>query len=244
MLRFLEPDVAEAARVHAMAEYPNESCGAVTATGYQPLVNHSTTPTKAFDCNEAIAPLLAAGELLALVHSHPDGPESPSEGDMAQQAAMDIPWGIVTCSATAAMAPWFWGPGIPAPPLEDRDFRYGPSGSDGRGDCAALVRDWYLAERGIELPEFPRARHCWVRRPDLYRDNLLAAGFTRRSGALTMEEPRVGDVFLMGIRSRSPNHIAVYHGRGMILHHLEQKLSRIEPLGAYLQFVTDVFRHE
>lgn len=244
MPRFLDFDVVEAARHHAMEQYPNESCGAVTEAGYLPLENRSAKPTEGFDCNEAIGPLLISGELLALIHSHPDGPDSPSERDMAQQTAQDIPWGIVVCSKTAAAPPWFWGPGVAPPPLLERDFRYGPSGSDQRGDCAALVRDWYRAYRGIEIPEFPRARSCWVDRPGLYRDNLVAAGFTRMSGVLTMQEPQIGDLFLMAIRSRSPNHIALYAGRGMILHHLENKLSRAEPFGAYQQFVTDVFRYE
>lgn len=244
MPRYLDFDVAEAARLHAMAEYPNESCGAVTEAGYLPLENRSAKPTEGFDCNEAIEPLLLGGQLLALIHSHPDGPDSPSERDMAQQLAHDIPWGIIVCSKTAAAPPWFWGPGIAMPPLVGRDFRYGPSGSDQRGDCAALVRDWYRVHRDIDLPEFPRSRSCWVNQPNLYRDNLLAAGFTRTSGVLTMQEPNVGDVFLMAIRSRSPNHVALYAGRGLILHHLENKLSRNEPFSAYQQFVTDVFRHE
>jgi proteasome lid subunit RPN8/RPN11 len=243
-MRFLASDVIEAARLHAMHDYPNESCGAVIEKGYLPLCNLSAEPTKKFDCEGQVEALVKSGRLIALIHSHPDGPLSPSIRDMEQQIVMDIPWGIVMCSATAALPPWFWGPGVPIPPLVERDFRYGPSGSDGKGDCAALVRDWYQIERGIELPEFPRAKGCWHGKPDLYRENLLSAGFTRTSGSLSMEEPCIGDVFLMAYHSRAPNHVALYQGRGMILHHLEQRLSRVEPFSAWRQFVTDVFRHE
>jgi proteasome lid subunit RPN8/RPN11 len=241
-MRFLDPDVAQEAMAHAMREYPNESCGAVTEAGYVPLVNTSGTPKHGFTCDAQIEPMIADGTLLALIHSHPDGPLSPSERDMAQQIAMDLPWGIVASQQDAALPPWFWGPGVPVPPLVGRTFRYGPSGSDGKGDCAALVRDWYAMERGIEMPEFPRAKYCWVDRPGLYRDNLTEAGLTRISGALDQREPQVGDVFLMAIRSAAPNHVAIYQGNGLILHHLEGRLSRTEPFGAWLQFVTDVFR--
>ena len=243
-MRFMAEDVADAAMAHAIEAFPNESCGGVTAEGYIRFTNRSTEPTTKFQCDEEMAPLMAEGRLLALIHSHPGGPLSPSERDMAQQMAMDIPWGIVGCTAEAAMPPWFWGPGIPTPPLIGRDFRYGPSGSDGRGDCAALVRDWYAANRGIELQEFPRADGSWINRPSLYRDNLLAAGFQRVGGGWTDQEPLVGDVFLMSIRSASPNHVALYHGGGTILHHLQGRLSRVENASPWRQFVTDWFRHE
>ena len=130
------------------------------------------------------------------------------------------------------------------PPLLERDFRYGPSGSDGKGDCAALVRDWYLMERRIELPEFARENLCWVNQPDLYRDNMLAAGFSRIGGALSSIDLVDGDVLLMAIRSKAPNHTAIYQRPGMILHHLQDRLSRVEPLNQWMQFTTDIFRHE
>ena len=193
-MRFLDRDVADAAMAHAIQEFPNESCGAVLASGYVPLINRSATPESAFRCDDQIEPMMDAGELLALIHSHPGGPMSPSIGDMRQQIVQDLPWGIVACDATAAMPPFFWGPGIAVPPLLERDFRYGPSGSDGKGDCAALVRDWYLMERRIELPEFARENLCWVNQPDLYRDNMLAAGFSRIGGALSSIDLVDGDV--------------------------------------------------
>lgn len=241
-MRFLAPDVARAARDHAIRDYPNESCGAITAGGYMPLENRSKRPREFFRCDDQIEPLLQAGELLALIHSHPDGPVAPSEFDIQQQIVMDVPWGIVACDAEAALPPYFWGDVLEPPPLLGRDFRYGPSGTDGRGDCAALVRDWYRLTRQIMLPEFPRADRCWIGKPDLYRDNLLAAGFTRIGGR--SDDPRDGDVVLMQIRHNEPNHIAIFAGRGMILHHLENRLSRHEPLVRWLGHVTDWFRYE
>lgn len=245
MMRFLHADVAEAARLHALRDYPNEACGAVTPDGYVPLANLSTDPTNAFRCDGQLEPLIMEGRLLALIHSHPAPGHSlsPSEMDIAQQVAMDVPWGIVATDGQATLPMYFWGDQLDPPPLLGRDFRYGPSGTDGKGDCAALVRDWYRIERGIRLPEWPREDRCWIGKPDLYRQNILASGFTRLGGVLTMDEPEVGDLLLMNIRSRAPNHVAIYAGQGLILHHLDGRLSRTEPFGRWREFVTDWFRH-
>jgi proteasome lid subunit RPN8/RPN11 len=243
MMRFLGADVTEASRQHAMAEYPRESCGGVTQAGYKPFQNLSSTPELAFLCDAEIEPLVTEGRLLALIHSHPDGPEAPSVRDIEQQSAMAIPWGIVISGLDAALPPYFWCDDFEPPPLIGRPFRYGPSGTDGKGDCAALVRDWYRVERGIRLPEFAREDGVWKAGDDLYRTNLMRAGFIRqklRDG----EEPAIGDVALLEIRSiTEPNHAAIYVGSGLFLHHLENRLSRNEPSNRWLSHVTDWFRY-
>jgi proteasome lid subunit RPN8/RPN11 len=242
-VRFLQRDVTLAARNHAMADYPLESCGGVTASGYVPFANRAVDPENHFDCDAEMAPLLIEGRLLALIHSHPDGPLAPSPKDIAQQMVMDIPWGIVLAKRGAALDPYFWGEMLEPPPLEGRDFRYGPSGTDGRGDCAALVRDWYRIHRGIRLPEFPRADGFWKARGDLYRRSLTASGFVRVVLAKTTE-PAIGDVALLSVLSpHEPNHAAIYQGGGLILHHFQHRLSRTEPLGRWRDHITDWFRY-
>ena len=226
-LRFDPHDrqLAEAAQRHAMEEYPNEACGAVTAQGYVPLRNRHPDPLHNFDCMEDAEPLLISGALLGLLHTHPDGPEGPSQTDIAQQIATGVPWGITLCTGAASAPPYFWGDGIPLPPVEGRPFRHGPSGTDGKGDCYAVIRDWYLTELGVRLPEAPRHDNWWEAGGDLYRDNFLSAGFV----VVNREAPCRGDVFLMQVLAKVPNHGAIYLGGGMILHHLPKRLSRIEP---------------
>lgn len=244
--RYLDADVAEAAHQHALRDFPNEAVGAVTAEGYLPLDNLSKTPTETFNCGGQIDSMVVDGRLLALIHSHPfpNHSSAPSEVDIGQQIAMDVPWGIVPTDGQVCLPVYFWGDQIEPPAMIGRDFRYGPSGTDGKGDCAALVRDWYRTQWKVRLPEWPRAKDCWLNKPDLYRSNLAASGFVRINGGLTMVEPLPGDVLLMQIRSRTPNHVAIYLGGGRILHHLEGRLSREESLNRWSEFVTDWFRHD
>ena len=64
------PAVTAAIKRHAIAAYPLECCGVVTADGYVPLENVSPEPNDAFDCSEGIEPYVIAGTALAVVHSH------------------------------------------------------------------------------------------------------------------------------------------------------------------------------
>jgi proteasome lid subunit RPN8/RPN11 len=240
-MRFLDPNVKEVARLHAIDCYPNESCGAVTAAGYIPFDNLHPEPTRFFDCDDQMEPLITSGELLALVHSHPDGPYGPSAYDMQQQIAMNVPWGIVVCAKDAALEPYFWGDMLEPPPLEGRDFRHGPSGTDNKGDCYALIRDWYRKERGIMLADFPRDDDWWKHGGDLYRDNFASWGF--RVDPAAGSNPQVGDILLIQYHSANPNHGAIYIGNGMLLHHLGSRVSRIEPTVRWKTLVSSWLRY-
>ena len=240
-MRFLHRDIAEAAKRHALACYPEESCGAVTAAGYIPFINVDANPKEHFSCDEQMEPLILAGKLLALVHSHPDGPIGPSSHDMAQQVAMDIPWGIVVCAEDAALDPYFWGDMLTPPPLIGRDFRHGPSGTDGKGDCYALIRDWFRINRNVVLADFPRDDGWWKRGGDLYREQFGRWGFEVAPDARS--NPQIGDVLLMQYQSKVPNHGAIYIGNGRILHHLGNRLSCEEPLIRWASLVSMWIRH-
>jgi proteasome lid subunit RPN8/RPN11 len=227
-------EIEEAARAHAMAEYPRESCGLVVDGKYVPMPNMSSDPT-AFEMDASAF----GDDVEAVIHSHADGPPWPSAADMRGQIATRVPWGIVVSTSAGAGRILWWGDGVPRPPLIGRDFRHGPSGSDGRGDCYALIRDWYAEIRGIELPEFPRDDRWWENGDDLYRVHFPDAGFV----AVPADEMRPGDVVLAAIISRVPNHGGVVLPNGLVLHHLQNRLSRTEPLGPWMRFVTHVLRY-
>jgi proteasome lid subunit RPN8/RPN11 len=231
---------------HALDQYPKECCGAITPDGYVPLVNKHPVPDRAFDCRDACNELLAAGKLLAVVHSHPGGPMGPSSWDMRQQVAMDIPWGLVITDGNRVSIPFFWGDTLEIPPLERRPFRHGPSGSDGAGDCYALIRDWYRLERQITLPVGFRDDSWWSggeEGANLYMTEFGKAGFVDLGRSEGLRDPHVGDVFLVRIRSKVPNHGGVYVGNGNILHHPAQCLSIHKPLGEWVKLITNWLRY-
>lgn len=228
-------DVDQQIQAHALEAFPNEACGVVRGGVYERLVNNDPNPTEAFDFDREI---LLDPAVQAIVHSHPGGPAYPSAVDMTQQLATDLLWGLVATDGESCQPVMWWGPGVPMPPLIGRDFRHGPSGSDGRGDCYALVRDWYCEQRGLILPEVPRDNEWWNTGQSLYTDHLHPLGFR----AITLDQLQPGDGLLLHVLSPVPNHAAIYVGGGLILHHLPNRLSRREPFGRWQNLVTHVLR--
>jgi proteasome lid subunit RPN8/RPN11 len=230
-------EITSAIKAHAIAEFPRESCGVVTGDAYIACTNVAGDPLAEW----RISPdeFLRFSDVKAVVHSHPNGPDHPSSADMAQQLASGLTFGIVSCNAEAAFDPFFWGPIVYTPPLRGREFRHGPSGSDGKGDCYALCRDWYRLEMKIDLPEVPRDDAWWNNGGDLYSE-FEKHGFRK----VDLRDVRYGDGLLAQIRSSVPNHAGVYVGNGLILHHLHGRLSRMEPAGSWSKHLVHVVRHE
>lgn len=225
-------------RAHAFAEYPRECCGIIACGEYLPQPNIHETPETDFRLDSAV---WCSHDVEAVVHSHPDAPDEPTASDMASQIATAVPWVLCSVKSGAVSTPYAWGTKDCIPPLVGRGFRHGPSGTDGKGDCYALLRDYYLLERDAELPEFPRDNEWWKHGKDLYSECFAEAGF-RALGPL--ETPETGDVVLMSINSAVLNHAAIYVGNDMILHHLHGRLSRREPACLWRKMFRKWIRHE
>ncbi|WP_321823565.1 C40 family peptidase [Pyramidobacter piscolens] len=231
----LYPEIA----AHMAAAYPREGCGLVVDGRFVPVEN---TAEGADEFAMPADTVLRYPRIDAVIHSHPDGPDCPSEADMRGQLAMAVPWGLCTVSADKDVSrPWYWGADEFTPPLVGREFRHGPSGSDGAGDCYALIRDWYRLERGAILPEFPRSDGWWNDGLNLYADHFREAGFRE----IPASEARDGDVFFMKVLSSRENHAGIMTGGSqLILHHLSGRLSRQEPMGRWHKFIERWVRYE
>lgn len=235
--------VANAIRRHAEAEAPREACGVVLKEGgYLPLTNVHRRPRKAFRLPAEGAEMVAAGVVDAVVHSHTgDGYDHPSAADLEDQIRCGPPiWGLVIVRDGIAGKPFFWGNGIPEVPYEERVYRWGPTGTDGAGDCYALARDWYRRERGLILPEAPRDCRWEIESPDLYEIGWRRAGFR----PVPIDDIRAGDGLLMRLATRnsSPNHAAIALGNGQILHHRRGRLSGTESIGRWIERLTHCLR--
>lgn len=231
-------DVIEAIKEDAIERYPEESCGIVVRRldgtyMYVPMANTAAEPTKEFHIDESkLAPLMK--NLVAIVHSHPDGPDCPSEADMRQQLAFGVPFGIVSTDGETCLEPFWWGDGAPKAPLIGRGFRHGVT------DCYALIRDYFDERLGIKLSEYPRDWEWWEDGKKLYEDHFEKEGFIR----IDESDVREHDCFLAQIRSDTPNHAGVYVGGNLILHHLTSRLpadasrlSKREPIGSWSKFI-------
>lgn len=218
------PEILRAIQLHAEATPEVEICGLITAAGYEPQPNIHETPETHFRMEDAVAERIALGEVRAVVHSHTaTGFDHPSIEDQQQAIAMGIPWGLTVVRAGVAGTPFFWGEGVPHLPILPRDFRWGPEGTDGKGDCFALVRSWYRENRGLEIPDQPRDRTWEQEMPEAYVEGYRRQGFR----PVPMENLQPGDALLMSINSAKwcPNHAGIYLGGEMVLHHLFNRLA-------------------
>ena len=75
----------------------------------------------------------------------------------------------------------------------------------------------------------------------MYLDNFAKEGFNET----TLEQIAYGDLFLMQLESPVPNHAGIYLGDGVVLHHVQGRLSSRDVYGGYYQKVTaKVLKHE
>lgn len=235
------PEHIDQLRREAIAAYPHEAVWIIYADGEcRQYANAATDPATSFRIDKRTLARATARGIAAIVHSHPDGPDCPSEADMRGQRDTGMPWGIVSTNGQDATTPFYWGGETPRADLEERPFRHGVT------DCYSLIRDWYAAELAVELPDFPRDWEWWFSGGDLYRLGLEQAGFQR----VEQSDAQRGDMFFCQIRANVPNHAGVYLGDGLAMHHLTAskpfdptRLPKTEPIHRWRDFVTAFYRH-
>lgn len=260
----MEKATVSAIQGHALSSYPKECCGVVIrradtmAEEYLPAENNlgSQDALKAFEISgEFMASAEDRGSLLAIVHSHPNGPDEASEADQVACNVSGVVWyiqpvhqgenGALRCAPLVGIAPNFQ-----SAPLVGRQFSHGVL------DCYELIRDWFKRARGVELAQHERENEWWRKTPekDLYLSNLVSDGWR----VLKEDEPlKPGDMIVMQVASVVPNHAAIYLGdepledhpepfmrRDRILHHLYGRPSAIDVYGGMWKHCTRVIaRH-
>lgn len=235
-------------RDHALGEYPNECIGYIDAAGsYVALQNIAERPEAfALADRRVIARELARGNLRALCHSHPGGPDCPSEADGRAQIEMEVPFIITSTNGQATTEPFAFGDQLmDDAPLVGRAFRHYVN------DCYDAIRTWGRRERGWILPQYPRNWEWWQAdtpgEKDLYRRYFADAGFRR----IDPSEARAGDVWLAAVRSEVPNHAGVFLDHGLAFHHPSSglphdpgRLSKRESIARWAPWITHWVRRD
>jgi cell wall-associated NlpC family hydrolase len=121
--------------------------------------------------------------------------------------------------------------------LTNLPFKYG------KQDCFTLLRNFYIDNFGITLPNYARPKDWEHLGLNLYMDLHRKNGFSPLHCHPSEYQP--GDVFLMAVRSEVANHVGVLVENGQILHHLWGRLSIVEPYSGLSRNSTlAVIRHK
>lgn len=226
-----------AALAHAQQEFPREACGLLLVIKgrqkYWPCQNRAETPEAHFQLDpDDYAAAEDKGEIVAVIHSHPNTRPEPSMADQVACNRSGLPWYIVNPLT------FQWGEALPndyKPPLIGREYSWGSL------DCWTLVRDWYKEEWDLDLPDWERPTKAnWDDAPR-FEELYEQAGFRQ----VSIRKLQVGDALLMAMGSNYLNHVAVYVGDQYVLHHLTGRLSSRDLLGEWLLKCTGkVVRHE
>jgi proteasome lid subunit RPN8/RPN11 len=243
VLNFLGPQAIEDAKKHALAQFPKESCGFIAGGAYVACENLNAKPLEEFTITDPRYDAAVINKTLqAVIHSHPHGTLIPSQTDMAQQIATNVPWGVITLNEKGIHKMIAWGGNLPIAPLIGRPFIHGVF------DCYSCVRDVFrlgkdeLAKENITwplppiaLPEVARGDMWWEQGDDLYMDHLLKVGFKQ----IGMGEAKPGDGFLVALGDsrvnpkKRINHAGVLLGHDQILHHIPTRLCSRMPAGPW-----------
>lgn len=235
----MTPKCEKKIREHAEKMYPQESCGFLIIVNgrevYFECQNDADDKLNDFCISsQQFAKADEMGEMIAVIHSHPNTTSNPSQADLVMCEALGLEWFIIsvlqddeTKFPVSKDIRSFKPSGYKAPYV-GRVFSYGVL------DCHTLMYDYYKNEFDIELIRPESKNHWWDTGQDLYMENFEPAGFYD----VKVNDLQNGDVIFMQLRSEKTNHAAVYIGDGLILHHVSGRLSSRDVYDGYWQEIT------
>lgn len=222
---------------HFAKEYPKEGCGVLAIIRgklrWFPCTNVAEDPYNSFEiCSDEYMKISLRGDIVGVVHSHPDKSPEPSEHDINNCNALGLMYYIYSYPG---MDLYSLGPKRRISPLIGREYVFGIY------DCFEAVRDFYCQELGISIPPRQIFEEKWWEKGLNYfsSENVQNWNFS------PVKNIQKYDVLIFSVSSEVPNHCGVYLGENMFYHHAINRLSCREELkGVWRESLVGAYRHE
>lgn len=215
--------------------YPREGCGLLVVVKgkleWVPCNNVASEEDDFVIDSQQYIEASLKGDIVAVVHSHPDASCEPSQSD------------INYCNATGIKYYIFSYPSMNVYTLEPKSTKkhlYGRVYEFGVNDCFEAAKDYYI-EQGLEIPKRPLFEDDWWEKDlDYFTEEYIGTwGFKK------VDNLQKGDLIIFSINSLIGNHCGVYLGDDIFYHHAENRMSCRENLYPFWKkYITGVYRYD
>ena len=221
---------------HFSEWYPREGCGVLAKikgeVKWFPCENVAENEDDFVINSEQYIDICLRGDILAIIHSHPDASCEPSKSDIDYCNTLGIRYYIFSYPK---MELYTLEPEHKEKELYGRIYKFGVN------DCFEAMRD-YLSSKNISIP--PRALFeddWWNKDLNYFTDEIIKTyNYTKVEGQM-----KENDVIIFTIQSDIPNHCGVYTGNDLFFHHAENRLSCQENLYPFWKkYITGVYRYD
>tara|TARA_R100000353_G_scaffold28803_1_gene24033 strand:- start:1589 stop:2290 length:702 start_codon:yes stop_codon:yes gene_type:complete len=222
---------------HAEECMPQESCGLLAIIKgektYWPCKNIAETGFEYFVIDpDDWAECEDTGEIIGVVHSHPNDPATPSDNDKASCDYLGLEWFIYSPMTKE------W---CNFKPFNFKSSLYGRTWIWGKQDCLSLIWDYFEEKHNLKLKNWPRPKDLKSFAQNPYFSKVLTeSGFKK----VDVNDIQPNDILLMEGIFNKLNHVALYIGDQTIFHHTLKKLSCREIYDLqYIKKTKEVYRY-
>ena len=216
--------------------YPKEGCGVLALVNQKlewfPCTNVADDNDDFIIDSREYLSISRKADIVSIVHSHPDGEATPSQADIDNCNAVNLPYYI------------FSYPNMDMYKLEPEALKkslYGRQYKFGVNDCFEAARDYYI-EQGLDIPFRPLFEDdWWTKGLDYFTEEYINTwNFKKVEGT-----PQKGDLLIFKIQASVGDHCGVYMGNDMFFHHAENRLSCKENLYPFWKkYISEIYRYD
>ena len=221
---------------HFKAEYPREGCGVIGVVKgrkkWFPCKNLAENNQSFIMDSKDYFEAKKRSDIIAIVHNHLQGSNEPSQIDINNCNAMQIPYHIYSYPEMELNI---------LEPTKNKSKLIGRKYEFGVSDCFEAMRD-YLAEQQIYLPPRILFEENWYNKGlNYFEDEVIS----QWGGVKMNTPPQKNDVLIFTVQESVPNHCGVYLGKDLFYHHAINRLSCREHLYPFwIKYLTGVYRYD